>query len=396
MRVPPPGVEDVIAHKPPFGVNELRLSLRQWFAAAILVSAIVWAAPFLWKKIEKYPTGKDYRLPYDLSKDYWLYQRRLQQDDGSNKVFVYGDSVVWGEYVNKDGTLSHFLNQQAAAKTASPPEFINAGINGLFPLALDGLAGNYCPVFQHKKILVHCNLLWMSSPKADLQTRKEEKFNHALLVPQFSPRIPSYKASFDDRVANVLQRNSDFLSWGNHLKFAYFNGYDLLSWTLLEGSNGRLTNLNRNPLRQITFNIPTEPSPDPLRGPDSPRHKPWSLKEGPGTETFEWVSLESSLQWAAFQRLCSNLRARGNSVLVVVGPLNEHMMTPENLEHFSKLKTGVAAWLTQNEFSHIVPELLPSKLYADTSHPLTEGYRLMAERLATNAVFSQWLNAPVH
>src|SRR2546426_96721 len=82
-----------------------------------------------------------------------------------------------------EGTLSHFLNEQFG----QTGKFINAGVNGLFPLALEGLINYYGTPLQHRKVIVHCNVLWMSSPKADLSSDKEEQFNHAHLVPQFFP-----------------------------------------------------------------------------------------------------------------------------------------------------------------------------------------------------------------
>jgi len=96
---------------------------------------------------------------------------------------------MWGEYVLPDGTLSHFLNEQSG----QPPMFVNAGVNGLFPLALEGLVRYYGGPLRGRKVLVHCNALWMSSPKADLRTEKEERFNHADLVPQSSRAFPVTK-----------------------------------------------------------------------------------------------------------------------------------------------------------------------------------------------------------
>src|ERR1041385_691081 len=93
-------------------VNEVRLNARQWAVACGIVLLFVLLMPALWKKLEHFETGPDYRIPYDLSKDYWLYERRVQQFSPAN-ILVLGDSVVWGEYVLRDGTWSHFLNQEA-------------------------------------------------------------------------------------------------------------------------------------------------------------------------------------------------------------------------------------------------------------------------------------------
>jgi hypothetical protein len=55
------------------------------------------------------------------------------------------------------------------------------------------------------------------------------------------------------------------------------------------------------------------------------------------------------------------------------------------------MRQGVEAWLNENNVPHVLPELLPSNLYADTSHPLTQGYEEMAKRLLTDPQFRQWL-----
>src|SRR3989442_6924902 len=202
-------------------VNAMRLSARQWVAVASMLAAVLLVTPWVWKRVERFETGTDYRTPYSLSKDYSLYERRLQKVTPTN-IAVIGDSVIWGEYVRRDGTLSHFLNQVLPDGQRGPPEkFVNAAVDGLFPLALEGLIRDYGGALRHRKLILHCNVLWMSSPKADLQTEKEERFNHADLVPQFSPRIPCYKADLNHRLTVVIDRHFTFSQWANHLQVAY-------------------------------------------------------------------------------------------------------------------------------------------------------------------------------
>ena len=371
-------------------VNAMRLNGRQWLAVAVVVTAILWGTPPVWKRLERFETGPDYRIPYPLSKDYWLYERRLERLNRSN-VAVLGDSVVWGEYVRTNGTLSHFLNEQSR----QPGRFVNAGVNGLFPLALEGLVRYGGGSLRHGKVLLHDNVLWLSNPKADLQTEKEERFNHADLVPQFSPRIPCYKADLNHRLSTVVQRHFDFSQWVNHLQAAYFGQKNILAWTLEEegGDPPRFPNAYKNPFAQITMSVPLEPAVDPERGPTSPRHKPWSAT-GEGSTRFEWVELEHSLQWAAFRRLVKLLQSHGNQLLVVIGPFNEQMMAEENRPAFRRLRDGMAAWFAQNQVDCVVPVALPSSAYADASHPLTEGYELLASRLYSDPVFRRWLDRP--
>ena len=55
--------------------------------------------------------GHDYRMPHDLSEDYWLYERFAGLAAQHDETLLIGDSVVWGEYVKRDETLSHYLNE---------------------------------------------------------------------------------------------------------------------------------------------------------------------------------------------------------------------------------------------------------------------------------------------
>lgn len=367
--------------------NEQRLDLRQWAVVLALVALVALVTPRLWKHLERFDTGSDYRIPYQLSNDYWLIEWRMQQTAAAKPVAVLGDSVVWGEYVKADGTLPHFLNRQAG----QAERFVNAGINGLFPLSLEGLLRHYGGALHQRKVIVVCNLLWLSSPKADMQDDKAQDLNHAALVPQFCPNIPSYQADAGARLSAVIGRHVGFFAWANHLQCAYFNQQSLTRWTLDADANQPMCHPNsyRNPLGQITLAIPSGLADDAARGPGSARHKPWTAHAS-HTMAFEWVKLDSSLQWAAMQRTVGLLRARGNDVLVLVAPFNENMMTDAGRDTYRKLRGGISAWLDQQHVPHVVPETLPSELYADASHPLTAGYEELARRICQDEAFKAW------
>jgi len=365
-------------------VNEVRLNGRNWIVAIAILVVLLWATPRVWKRIETFEIGADYRIPYQLSKDYWLYERRLQSTSPQD-ILVLGDSVVWGEYVIPDGTLSHFLDQRGSSQ-----HFVNAGVNGLYPLAIEGLVKNFAPL-RNRKIILHCNLLWMSSPKADLQENKAQQINHARLLPQFQ-KIPSYRADANERLSALIERNVQFMSWVTHLQVTYFNNKSIPQWTLADDGNDppQYPNAYKNPLSQINLRVPTPSGDDPERGPKSSRHKPWT-QTGAAPTHFDWVPLEKSLQWAAFARTLDTLRARGNDILVVIGPFNEHIIAPDSKEAFVKLRDGVKNYLEQYKIPFAAPGVLPTELYADGSHPLTEGYKLLAFQLWSDPAFRQWL-----
>jgi hypothetical protein len=104
------------------------------------------------------------------------------------------------------------------------------------------------------------------------------------------------------------------------------------------------------------------------------------------------VPLDSSLQWRAFRRVVADLRARGNDVLVLVGPFNENMVAEDNRAAYRQIHDGIVAWLKKNEVTEVAPEPLPTELYADASHPLTEGYELLARELLADKEFKNWIN----
>lgn len=368
-------------------VNAMRLSGRQWLATLGVLLVVVGLTPALWKRAEPFQPGPDFRIPYALSRDYWLYERRLQLASPT-QVVLLGDSVIWGEYVRPDGTLSHFLNEQFH----QPGRFLNAGVNGLFPLAMEGLVRTAGGALKGRRVLVHANVLWLTSPKVDLQTDKEERFNHADLVPQFRPRIPAYKADASRRLSAWFGQNLEFFQWSSHLQIAYFDQKDIPAWTLMEGAGDPTTrpHARENPLRAITLRLPAEPVDDPERGPASARHRAWSAT-GQGSTRFDWVSSATSLQWAAFLRTLEQLRAQGNDVLVMLGPFNEHIMAEANRVGFVSLRADILARFTARQMKFVTPAALPSALYADASHPLTEGYRVLAEQLAADPVFQDWM-----
>lgn len=378
---------------PSFGVNELRLTPRQWLATLVIVLACYLLVPWVWKRVEPFNPGPDYRIPYALSRDYWLYQRRLERHLRPDQIPLLGDSVVWGEYVRPDGTLSHFLNREAG----QPNGFVNCGVNGMFPLALEGLVRDYGRALRNRKIILQCNVLWMTSPKADLSSPKAENFNHSRLVPQWGVHIPAYKADLNERLSAAIERHVSFFAWASHLENAYFDQHGIPQWTLEEDDRDEPAYPNgwRNPFARLCDGIPGEDPNDPQRGPSSPRHRPWNAG-GAEPSHFDWVELDQSLQWQAFQRVIRLLGSRGNDVLVILGPFNEHMIAEDQRGVFCAIRDHVRSSLEQIGILVVVPDTLPTELYADASHPLTGGYELLARRIAQDPRFRQWVGGQMY
>ncbi len=355
----------------PFGSNDVRLSPGEWLIAGIVLAALFYFVPVLWERIEPLDAGADYRLPYRLGNDYWTYNRYCGEACQEEKTLVLGDSVIWGHYVPGDETLSHYLNE-----LAGEPRFSNVGVDGIHPAALSGLIAHYGREISDRDVILNCNLLWISSKRHDLQVTKEFSFNHPTLVPQLFPRIPCYKASLEERIGIIVGREIPWLGWAGHLRIAYYGSTDLPMWTI--------EHPHENPISAITLELPSpDPSPEPAA-------EPWT-ERGIRPYNPPWVPLETSFQWARFRRTVETLRRRGNRVFVVVGPFNEHMLTEESLEIYHKRKSEAEAWLRENGIPHAVPAALPSDLYADASHPIAGGYRLLAKRLLQDESFRRFV-----
>jgi len=377
----------------PFASHAVRLSWVEWLVALTVVAAVLAALSWAWQRAEPLAGSRDDRLPYRLSNDYWQFERLANAAGRLERTLVVGDSVVWGHYVAPHETLSGWLN----ARTGGDG-FANLGVDGIHPVALEGLIEHYGggigPValegliehygigIDRRNVVLHLNFLWMSSARHDLSSRKEFAFNHPRLVPQFRPAIPCYRATVSERLAIVVGREAPFLAWADHVRTAYFDGRDLASWTL--------DHPYACPWRQVTFALPSAADP-PVPPPDA---RPWTEK---GLPRFSprWVDLDESLQWAAFRRTAERLATpwRGR-VFVVVGPFNEHMLEDEALAAYKRLTRQAQAWLDARGIPYLAPEALPSRLYADASHPLAEGYRRLAETLLADKAFQEF-NVPV-
>src|SRR5271163_3752911 len=79
--------------------NGIRLTGREWVGLGIFAVVIVVFTPALWRRAAKFALEPDYRIPHDLSNDYWLYECFAGLAADHDDTLIIGDSVVWGEYV---------------------------------------------------------------------------------------------------------------------------------------------------------------------------------------------------------------------------------------------------------------------------------------------------------
>lgn len=332
------------------------LTLGEWTLVACVAVAMVVVLPVLWDRVDEIELVPDHRVPHSLSDDYWYFERYAARAAARADVLLLGDSVIWGAYAARGETLSHHLAARDGRR------FANLGINGGHPAALDGILRHHGAAIAGKTVVLHLNLLWLSSPRRDLSDSKEWPFNHEELVPQFDSSISVYRADLSDRIGVALGQGSPFAAWTRHLQQAYFDQLDLPAWTI-----------------EHPYRLPLGPAPAPASGPHE-QPVAWT-RRGIRRQGFAWVHLSGSVQWRFFRNAVRRLLARGNRVIVLVGPFNEHMMTPQARAGYAALRAGVTRWSAAQRVVTLVPAVLPSHLYADASHPLAEGYRLLAARI---------------
>lgn len=354
-----------------FGRSVVRLRLRDWLVVGVIVAGCFLGLPIVCEQLEPAPRDIDGRVPYAESEDYWNYRRRVEASIAADRIPIIGDSVVWGDFVTAEESLSACLNSASQS-----PRFANAGLNGTHPLALKGLVDYYAGDVHDRAVILHCNLLWMSSPDRDLQSNRDVPINHTRLIPQFWPRIPSYKASFAQRLGIVIDRATPFFDCVSHLRTRYFSGQDLQTWSV--------THPYDNPLAQ--FHSPPAET-------EEQRHKPvpWT-EQGIQPQDMPWIDLATSLQWSAWRETLETLRSRRNRVLVLIGPVNEHLLQDASRERYQALRHTVEQWLKEHDVPSIAPQALPSDEYGDASHPLAAGYARLAQTLIDDPVFQAWLH----
>ena len=194
------------------------------FSVLLLAAAVL---PFALPLTDTSVFTGNYRIPYNMGDDYFLYNRFSKHVESGNSIPVIGDSVIWGHYTDNSHTLPAYLNAISRG-----PKFTNMGLDGIHPAAMNGLIDLYSAGFKNRKIILGINLLWMSSPRHDLTGPVNSEINHKPLLPQLSVDIPSYQPSFEERLSALITRSLPVFAWIDHIRLTRFAGKSFYSWTI--------------------------------------------------------------------------------------------------------------------------------------------------------------------
>ncbi|HNX23189.1 MAG TPA: hypothetical protein PKG60_04025 [Spirochaetota bacterium] len=308
----------------------------------------------------------NYRIPFSLGEDYFLYSRYSKQVASGNTIPVIGDSVIWGHYTDNENTIPARLNR-LNTKTA----FTNMGLDGIHPAAMNGLMNIYTADFKNRKIIAGVNLLWMSSPRHDLTGPVNSEINHKTLLPQIYPEIPSYKPAFEERVSSLITRAIPFFSWIDHIRLTHFAEKSFYLWTM--------ENPHRSLLEYFSHKEETYMIPDGMQ--------PAKMQE----QNIDWVTTDKSLQWKFMVDTLLSLKKQGNEVAALITPFNTYMMTEKSRKEYFSILAEMEWILRENGITPVIPLILDKKYFADSSHPTAEGYKLIAEDLMKNREFLDFI-----
>ena len=310
--------------------------------------------------------GGNYRVPYSLGEDYFLYEKYAETVAASGRTAVIGDSVIWGHYTGNSGNLTAHLNSCAGAG-----KFANAGIDGIHPVALYGLIDSYCGSLKNGKVVIGINLLWMSSPKHDLSGGVNTSINHRALLPQICAKIPAYSPEVEERLTLLARRDIVFFSWIDHIRSSLFAHSNIFRWTM---ENPRTCPRRYFSHDDESFTPPDPVHPDRMTGRD-----------------MDWVRPESSFQWRYMLASVRRLKEQGNRVVAVITPFNSFMLTGKGRAERDAIILQIQQELAADGVAALLPVLDRPEYFADLSHPVAEGYAVMASWLAGNSDFKLFM-----
>jgi hypothetical protein len=355
-----------LPHGPETERIALKLSLREWLVVALLVLTLSALIPLIPFRPRTPLVDRDYRMPYALSNRYDLYRRFTNLSAAQFPTILVGDSVVWGQTSRRDATLAHHLNDLTRQR-----RYINAGLDGMHPIALAELIEHHAPAIQKKDVILQFNPLWLMTKSPNQKLPGDPLINRPGLVPRLAADASgTIQERLEGAVAGLF-RWSPFDWWGERIAETRM---DFLAWSL--------DHPYESPMKAISSVLP--PSEDT----HTARMVPWQRTEMTKLDA-RWPELEKHGQWQAFERLIDLLEARQNRVMVLLGPMNEHMMSDRMRQEYLPVKRKIQEKIESRHILCFVAPPLRSEHYADICHPLGAGYEELARELLKSQ--SPWL-----
>ena len=354
--------------------NGILLSLKEWILTVVLFAVICAVIYYGWDNWEYYAPGKDYRETCwaERQSDYWVYMRWCRYAKEHYRVFLIGDSVIWGQEVRYDETISHYMNEFYGEEI-----FANVSNDGLFMAGINGFVVHYGDHLDNTNIILQFNPLWMSSERRDLRGKKKSRYHHPRLIPQLDSRI-TYYHDLNQRLGYLVEHHFRLFPFVRHLMVNYFENKSISNWIM--------DNPYRNPFTAINF-VST-----PVMTESQGRSLDWKTK-GIKIANEPFVSVSESIQFECFLNALKELKKENAKVFILLGPFNHYYLTPESRTRLNAMMDDVKKTFDKLGYPYFdsLQLNLPSKMFADSCHLLKAGHILLAEALVKNNRFQQWL-----
>jgi hypothetical protein len=342
------------------------MNKKKYIILTVIAAATLLSVAYIFPLTGYNNFTENYRIPHSMNEDYYLYKIYSKHIASGSLIQVIGDSVIWGHYVSDEDTLTACLNRSTKDK-----KFANMGLEGSYPIVMNGLIENFSSGLKNKKIIVGFNLLWISSQKHDLSGEPESNINHKRVLPQIYPVIPSYNPNIEDRLSAIVSR-CNLLLLIEHIKMSRFKEKNFYSWTM------------EHPHSSII---------DYFTNSEIPIYKPTAAirLDQMHEQNIDWVPIDKSMQWKFMLKTIAYLKKNGDDIIVLITPFNTYMVAEKSRERYYSIISDISDELSGNSIDFIIPVIDEKKYFADSSHFTAEGYRAMAENLLSSKKFQKFL-----
>ena len=355
--------------------NAMLLSTREWIITVVSVAVLCGVIYYGWNSWETFEPGPDHRENCWAARqsDYWAYNRWIKYAKDNYDFLLMGDSVIWGQEVRNDETISHYLNHYYGDDV-----FANMGNDGLFMAGIGGIVEHYGENLDNTNVVVQLSPLWMASLRRDLRGEKKSRYHHPRLIPQFSSRI-NYYHDLNTRIGYFIEHYFRLFPFIRHLMANYYDNKSIASWMI--------DNPYKCPFSAITFK--SSPVMDESQG----KSIDWESKNYKQSGD-PFVEPSESIQWECYRQALRGLQKKNSRVFVLIGPYNHHMHKPESRQRLftmiEKLKKELDDMGIPYYDSFSIG--LPSRTFGDSCHLLKDGHAILARSMLEDDLFRQWMS----
>ncbi len=354
--------------------NSLLLSLREWIVTAAIVAVVTGVIHFGWGSWERFDPGPDHRETCwaELQSDYWAWMRWCGVARERHDALLIGDSVVWGQEVPNDQTISHYLNTYLGGEVVA-----NLGNDGLHMAGIGGIVHHYGDHLDGANVILQLNPLWVTTEGRDLRGEKKSRYHHPRLIPQLDPRI-TYYHDLNTRLGYLSEHYFRVFILVRHIIANYFDNTSISTWIM--------EHPYRNPFAQITFQAA------PVMAESQGRSVSWIEKEMKPAD-YPFLDLTESIQFECFLNAIGDLREKNARVFVMIGPFNDHYLVPESRERLYALVEQAKGILNDRgvPWFDTFTVGLPSETFGDSCHLLWQGHEMLGREMANDPLFREWI-----